>query len=86
VRPGILLGRHASGGPRHPIALSGKVHYKVDARIAPIAIGDLLTTSDTPGHAMKVCDPARAFGAIIGKALRPLAEGVDLVPVLVALQ
>jgi len=35
---------------------------------------------------MRVGDPQRAFGAVIGKALRPLAEGTALVPILVALQ
>ena len=30
--------------------------------------------------------PARAFGAVIGKALRTLEEGQGLIPVLVALQ
>ena len=51
-----------------------------------VALGDLLTTSDTAGHAMKAVDPRRAFGAILGKALQPLSEGRGLIPVLVALQ
>jgi hypothetical protein len=46
----------------------------------------MLTTSPTEGHAMKACDPARAFGAVIGKALRPLATGIGLIPILIALQ
>ncbi|HEY1556188.1 MAG TPA: hypothetical protein VGF94_15230 [Kofleriaceae bacterium] len=86
-RPAITLDRR--GGPvpgRLPIALVGKVACKVDASHGAIAVGDLLTTSPTPGHAMKASDPARAHGAIIGKALRPLAAGQDLVPILVALQ
>jgi len=49
-------------------------------------VGDLLTTSPTPGHAMRADDPGRAFGAVLGKALRPLADGQGLVPILVALQ
>ncbi len=53
---------------------------------APIEIGDLLTTSATPGHAMKATDPHKAFGAVIGKALRPLDRGQGLIPVLIALQ
>jgi hypothetical protein len=64
----------------------GKVYCKVDASKVPIVIGDLLTTSSTPGHAMKAVDPGQAFGAVIGKALRPLAGGRGLVPILVALQ
>jgi hypothetical protein len=35
---------------------------------------------------MKAENPALAFGAVIGKALRPLASGRGLVPILVALQ
>jgi hypothetical protein len=58
----------------------------VDAESGAIAVGDLLTTSDTPGHAMKAQDPERAFGAVIGKALAPLRDGRDLIPILVALQ
>jgi len=35
---------------------------------------------------MKANDPARAFGAVIGKALRPLRRESDLIPILVSLQ
>jgi hypothetical protein len=49
-------------------------------------VGDLLTTAPTPGHAMKADDPLKAFGAVIGKALRPLPDGQGLIPVLIALQ
>jgi hypothetical protein len=35
---------------------------------------------------MKAVDTARAFGAVIGKALRPLKEGQGLIPILIALQ
>ena len=67
-------------------ALMGKVCCKVDAGYRAIAVGDLLTTSPTSGHAMKVSDPVKAFGAVIGKALGILAEGWRVVPILVALQ
>ena len=44
--------------------------------------GDLLTTSSTPGHAMRVdFGPA---GAVIGKALEPLPDGTGTIRVLVA--
>lgn len=86
LRPGIVLGRQPSRRRRLPIALSGKVFCKVDARYAPIAIGDPLTTSSTPGHAMKAVDQTRAFGAVIGKALRAHAADTGLIPVLIALQ
>jgi len=85
-KPGIVLDKQQTEGNRQPIALLGKVYCKVDANYAAIGIGDLLTTSPTPGHAMKADDPAQAFGAVIGKALRPLKEGQGLIPVLIALQ
>jgi len=84
-RPGIVLDRQP-GANRCALALSGKVWCKVDADFSPVEVGDLLTTSSTPGHAMRANDPARAFGAVIGKALGSLQSGRALVPVLVALQ
>jgi hypothetical protein len=85
-RPGVVLDKQPLKPSRKPIALLGKVYCKADASYAPIKTGDLLTTSDTPGHAMKATDPMRAFGAVIGKALRPLKDGQGLIPILIALQ
>jgi hypothetical protein len=85
-KPGIVLDKQTSDSNRQPIALLGKVFCKVDASYAPIGVGDLLTTAPTPGHAMKADDPFKAFGAVIGKALRPLKEGQGLIPILIALQ
>ena len=75
-RPGIVLDAHASDSLRIPVALLGKVYCKVDARYGHIDVGDLLTTSATPGHAMLASDTAKAVGAILGKALRPPGSGV----------
>ncbi len=86
LRPGIVLGRSANATNRWPIALSGKVFCKADAQHSPIGVGDLLTTSPTPGHAMAARDHRRAFGAVIGKALAPLKSGTGLLPILIALQ
>jgi hypothetical protein len=85
-KPGIILGRRPSGQKTIPLALTGKVFCKADADYSPIAVGDLLTTSATAGYAMKAIDPIRSFGAVIGKALKPLPEGRGLIPILVALQ
>ncbi|UCG83544.1 MAG: hypothetical protein JSW38_01625 [Dehalococcoidia bacterium] len=85
-KPGIILDKNPSQNARLPVALNGKVYCKVDAQYSPIEIGDLLTTSPTPGHAMKADEPLKAFGAVIGKALRPLHQGTGMIPVLVALQ
>jgi hypothetical protein len=85
-KPGLILDKRESSSNRMPIALMGKVYCKVDASYGAIEVGDLLTTSPTLGHAMKADNPLKAFGAVIGKALQPLAEGQSLIPVLVALQ
>ena len=85
-KPGIVLDKRQTSGNRQPVALMGKVFCKVDAQFGAIEIGDLLTTSPTPGHAMKTSDPLKAFGAVIGKALRPLTDGQGLIPILIALQ
>jgi hypothetical protein len=85
-RSAIVLDRRPPAERRSPLALTGKVYCKVDARYGPVEVGDLLTTSATVGHAMRVGDPGRAFGATIGKALAPLRSGAGLVPILAALQ
>ncbi len=86
LRPALLLGKDARATGRWPIALSGKVFCQADASYSPIVVGDLLTTSQTAGHAMAARDFDRAFGAVLGKALAPLDAGTGLIPVLVALQ
>jgi len=85
-RPAIVLDKQHSQTDRLPVALMGKVYCKVDAQYAPIEVGDLLTTSPTPGHAMKAADPLKGFGSVIGKALRPLNGGQGMIPILIALQ
>ena len=67
-------------------AVPGRVWTLCDAAAGAIEPGDLLTSSNTAGHAMKVTDHARAQGAIIGKAMTSLSEGTGLVLVLVSLQ
>jgi hypothetical protein len=81
-----VLDRKPSQAQRISVALMGKVYCKADAQYAPIEVGDLLTTSPTLGHAMKADDPVRAFGAVIGKAMRPVKRGKNMIPILVALQ
>lgn len=70
----------------HMVTLGAFAYCKVDADIAPIQAGDLLTTSSTKGHAQKVLEPGKAAGAIIGKALGALEKGKGKIPVLVMLQ
>jgi hypothetical protein len=78
------IGRNAatpSDPHRAPVALSGIVLCNVDAAVNPIAVGDLLTTSPIPGHAMRADDPAP--GTILGKALEVLETGTGQIRVLV---
>ncbi|MHC4476443.1 MAG: hypothetical protein ACYTEL_12405 [Planctomycetota bacterium] len=87
INPGMLmsqLGTVADG--EYPLALTGRVYCCADASNGPIEPGDLLTTSDTPGRAMKVTDYTKAQGAILGKAMSSLTSGRGLVLVLVTLQ
>jgi hypothetical protein len=85
-KPGLILDKRKSKVNRKPLALMGKVFCKTEATRTRIEVGDLLTTSSIPGYAMKANDPVRAFGAVIGKALRPLERGKGLIPILVTLQ
>jgi hypothetical protein len=87
--PGLILGRERASrnDRRAPVALVGKVYCKVDAGSSAIEVGDLLTTSTIKGHAMKALDATRAFGAVIGKALRSMPAGEKgVIPILVSLQ
>ncbi len=69
-----------------PVAMTGRVYCLADASSGTIEPGDMLTTSSTPGYAMKVFDSKKAQGAVIGKAMTSLKAGKGLVLVLVSLQ
>jgi hypothetical protein len=84
---GIILGNLEGSENHTPIAISGRVWVYADATHEAIEPGDLLTTSDLPGHAMKASDPSRAHGTVIGKAMTRLEKGkTGMVLVLVNLQ
>ncbi len=71
----------------HDVALAGRVYCNVDAMEHEVHPGDLLTTSDLPGFAMKARDGQRRQGAILGKAMQGLPKGErGRVLVLVTLQ
>ncbi len=86
INPGISLRQEGIAEGGENVALTGRVYVRADAMNGAIEPGDLLTTSNTPGHAMKVTDYARAQGAILGKAMSRLEEGKGMVLVLVTLQ
>jgi len=73
------------GDPRDaaqaPIATSGTVTCKVDAGYGEIRPGDLLTSSPTPGHAMRAATIVP--GTVVGKALEGLDVGTGTIRVLV---
>lgn len=85
-KPGIILDRQDNMENRHPIALVGKVCVRVTDENGPIRIGDLLTTSSKTGFAMAAGDDPRAFGAVIGKALKNHTSGAGMIPIVIALQ
>jgi hypothetical protein len=57
------------------VALAGRVYCNVDATETGVEPGDLLTTSATPGYAMKAVEYMRAQGATLGKAMERLGKG-----------
>ena len=87
VNPGLIMNQdNVFVDGKYPVALTGRVYCYADATDSPINPGDLLTTSDTPGYAMKVTDFSKAPGAVIGKAMTGLKSGKGMILVLVSLQ
>ncbi len=86
VKPGIHMGQNGEMDGANPVAMTGRVYVKCSASGGSIRPGDLLTTSDLRGHAMKAADRTLAPGATIGKAMSSLDNGEGLVLVLVNLQ
>lgn len=74
LHPGLVLGSRADGSNDLPIALGGQVYVRICLDGGPIAVGDLLVASNCSGIAMKATDPMQAFGAVIGKALKPFSQ------------
>ncbi|MFA5946465.1 MAG: hypothetical protein WC813_00385 [Patescibacteria group bacterium] len=61
------------------VALKGRVPVKITDENGPVAVGDLLSPSSTPGLAMK----ATSGGVIIGQALDSWASGQGVIRVFV---
>jgi hypothetical protein len=85
VQPGLVM--TARGNPTvagtHNLALSGRVYVHATVANGSIVPGDLLTTSDSPGYAMKATESERTRGAVIGKAMSSLEHGRGIVLLLV---
>src|SRR5437870_10611532 len=62
INPGISLQQEGAFAGGQNVALSGRVYVLADAAFGAIKPGDLLTTSKTPGHAMKVTNHNKAQG------------------------
>lgn len=90
AQPGLILG--IEGDSKEQVATTGRVKVKVDASRGPIAVGDLLVTSDKPGYAMRSTPvdvggvQMHRPGTIVGKALESLREGQGEILVLLSLQ
>ncbi|PAV12974.1 hypothetical protein ASJ81_04410 [Methanosarcina spelaei] len=89
TKPGFLLsdGGDAKEANLFPVALCGRVPCKVVDENGPIKRGDLLTSSSTPGHAMKA-SPIKdgeffSPGTIIGKAIGTLESGRGVIDIFV---
>jgi hypothetical protein len=83
---------HIDTGSNTRVTVDGPMKVKVDASFGPIAIGDLLVTSPTAGHAMKSMPidingvQLHRPGTLLGKALESLASGRGEILVLLTLQ
>jgi hypothetical protein len=81
-----------TGGYVSVVTLGSFKMVKVDASLGAIRTGDLLTTSTTPGYAMKaapvVVNGVEIYrtGTILGKALEPLDKGTGIIKVFVTLR
>ena len=90
TKPGMLASPHHMDDPalasEVPLAVVGIVPCKVSTENGAVRRGDLLVSSSTPGYAMRGTDRRRMLGAVVGKALEPLASGKGVIEVLVTLQ
>ncbi len=80
ITQGMMLSQEGMLDGDVAFAIAGRVKVKVTGEVQP---GDLLTTSDVPGHAMAAKSRRKRDGAVIGKALSaPDAEGLVLMLVM----
>jgi hypothetical protein len=93
TRPGYLGGgQHWGKDDYAPLAIAGVIQVKASAENGAIYPGDSLTTSSTPGYAMKAAPLTLngitfyPSGVVIGKALERLETGTGLIQMVVTLQ
>lgn len=86
VGTGMFMGHQGSiADGALPVALTGRSYVQTTTQNGAIVPGDFLTSSSTPGHAMRVKNMKKARGAIIGKAMTK-ADEHGFVLVLINLQ
>jgi hypothetical protein len=85
--PGVALGADETASVERLcfLALTGRVSVKVSIENGNIHPGDLLVSSNTPGHAMKA-PPDPKPGTVIGKALGNLLKDRGVTEMLVMLR
>jgi hypothetical protein len=67
TKPALVIGsREGEGIDGKPVALSGRVPVKVTTENGPIKKGDVLTSSSTPGVAMKATKAGQILGMAMG--------------------
>ena len=92
--PGFVLNSDSAGqsGKWYPVALAGRVPCKVTDENGPIRRGDLLTSSSSPGYAMKAQpilvngEYIFSAGTVIGKSLGNFESGQGSVDIFVCLR
>ncbi len=87
TKPGVTLTNmniDVDQSAKVPLGVIGVIPTKVSGENGPIAIGDLLVTSATPGHAMRADLDKLKIGQAIGKALQNFSgSGTGIIEVLV---
>jgi len=87
ISTGLMMGQKGSiADGDYPVALTGRTYVYANTENGAIEAGDFLTSSSTPGYAMKVKKHRKSKGAIVGKAMTSLDKGSGFVLVLVNLQ
>lgn len=79
--PGLKLNSSAGDDKTHPyLALRGRVPCKV---IGPVAKGDLLVTSDTPGHAKSVAGADMGHSVFAKSLTEDKSDGTKIIEVVI---
>lgn len=87
VSAGMRMGQRGTAASGDlPVALAGRVYVLTTDEGGAIEPGDFLTSSSTPGSAMKASNAKRATGAIIGKAMTRRDPRTGYVLLLINLQ